>query len=169
MTSSCSRSLRLNLAQLSHSRPNMSGTEQALALLGKKVSTCPCHFVHASAETGQTTRGRSQYQSPKEMAQHGSEWQSCPSRSHLTFLKGCVLHLVGPISIVRDKALGRGPWGVGNVGLDVVTPNLCQGPWINCEVGGGFAKHICRAITQIRTSPTPRTLDQIQELGFLAL
>ena len=113
------------------------------------------------------TWGRSQHQSPNEMAQHSYEQGSCPRRNQLTFLKGRVLHLVGPIGIVCDEALGRGPWGVGNMGFDVVTPNLCQGPWVDREVSGGLTKHICRAITQIRTSPIPGTQDQIQEPRFL--
>lgn len=128
------------------------------------LSFCPC--LHGDRPD---SWGRRQHQSPKEMAWHSSEWWSCPRRSQLTFLEGCVLHLVGPVSVVRDEALGRGPRGVGNVGFDVVAPHLCQGPWIDCEVSGGFTKHVCRAITQRRTSPTPGTSEHIQEPGFLAL
>ena len=79
-------------------------------------------------------------------------------RRQLTLLEGRVFHLVGPISIVCDETLCGGPGGVGNVGLDVVTSDLRQGPRVHREIGGGFTKHICWTIIQVRMPPTGTSL-----------
>ena len=127
------------------------------ALLGRQVSTFPSHCAHTSAEAGKA-QGAGLSTSHWERRSSTALSKSRVPRRQLTFLEGRVFHLVGPISIVCDETLRGGSRGVGNVGLDVVASDLCQGPRVHREIGGGFTKHICRTITQVRMSPAGTSL-----------
>ena len=145
--------LRLKSAQLLlHNRAKRQAPSGQTALLGRQVS-----LPILSAEAGKA-EGAGLSASHRERRSSSALSKNHVPRRQLTLLEGRVFHLVGPISIVCDETLCGGPGGVGNVGLDVVTSDLRQGPRVHREIGGGFTKHICWTIIQVRMPPTGTSL-----------